>query len=112
LVSKIPEIFHEELIDKTDVLIRFSNEKERIDELAIVFSFCNYFDLSSIAEESIKILISPFLKGNKESDKQIMINRLKNTCNILSFCKKISLFSNFLEYFFNLRLMILDDFIF
>jgi hypothetical protein len=48
------------LNDRTDVLIRPSNEKERIDGLMIVFSFCNCFDLSSIAEKHIIIMISPF----------------------------------------------------
>jgi hypothetical protein len=87
------------MIHGTDILTRSSNEKERIDELTIVFSFCNYFEFLSIAEKCINIIkISPFLKGSNESDKQIMINHLKNTCNILSSYKKINLFSNFLEF--------------
>jgi hypothetical protein len=48
------------MIHRTDVIIKSSNEKERIDVLTIVFSFCDYFEFLSIAEKCIKILISPF----------------------------------------------------
>jgi hypothetical protein len=54
--------------------MRSSNEKERIDRLMIVFSFCNCFDLSSIVENCIKIIILLFFKESKESNKQIVID--------------------------------------